>query len=596
MIDTPHDTISDTRPDGSILLRSRLPIGPIARNSGVWMHRWAKAAPERVFLAERSGAGWRTLTYGALLQQVRAVGSWLLGRGLGPDRPLVILSGNGIEHAVLALAGQYVGVPTVALAEQYALVKDAHPRLIHAVQTVRPGLAFASDGRAYRPALALDCLAGVEKLVVDDSGAATPWTAALAGDAGVDVDAAAASVGPDTLAKIIFTSGSTAQPKGVITTHGMLCTNQAQILAAMPLLGARPHKIVDWLPWNHVFGGSHNVNMMLANGGSLYIDDGKPTRSGMAATIRNITEQGGTLAFNVPIGFSQLVAAMRTDQALKRAYLGDCDLIFYAAASVPGDVWDALRGFAEEVRGSAPPMYSGWGMSETAPSCFQTHEKVERPGNIGVPLPLITAKLLPDESGRCELRVAGPNVTPGYYDDPAKTKEAFDEEGFLITGDAVRFLDPADANAGLIFDGRIAEDFKLLTGTWVRATTVRLDALQHFADIASDVVVTGHDREEIGLLVFPHAGAHEAEDGVVTCGELRGAVTERLRRMAASGGGSSTRIMRALILAAPASMSEGELTAKGSINARRVLVLRKGMLERLYRNDDTAVIRLETHA
>ena len=367
----------------------------------------------------------------------------------------------------------------------------------------------------------------------------------------------------------------------------------------MPFL-TRPAapSILDWLPWNHVFGGSHNFNLMLANGGSLYVDDGKPTRRPAfdrhdAATSGSMA---GTLAFNVPIGFAQMVAAMQEDEALKRAYLGDCDLIFYAAASVPTDVWRALARFARDVRGEVPLMFSGWGMSETSPATLQTHQPVERPGNIGVPVPMVTAKLLPAEDGRYELRVAGPNVLKAYFHEPEKTREAFDEEGYLITGDAVRFVDPSNANAGLGFDGRISEDFKLMTGTWVRATNVRLDALRHFSDIALDVVIAGHDRDEIGVLIFPQPSAspqgHLEAGGVLTSADLVAVVRDRLRRAAEHSTSSSTRITRALILAAPPSMSDGELTAKGSINARKVLTLRKQLVERLYDNDDPAIIRL----
>jgi feruloyl-CoA synthase len=401
------------------------------------------------------------------------------------------------------------------------------------------------------------------------------------------------------LAKIIFTSGSTANPKGVLTTHEMLCVNQTQMASVMPVITARPPKILDWLPWNHVFGGSHNFNMMLANGGSLYIDDGKPTKAGFAASIRNIREHAGNLAFNVPIGFAQLVDAMEKDQDLKRAYLGDCDLIFYAAASVTQEIWAALAKMARDVKGEVPLMFSGWGMSETAPACLQTHQPVERPGNIGVPLPQVTAKLIPDEDGRCELRVVGPNILRGYFHDPEKSKEAFDEEGFLITNDAVKFVDRAEANAGLRFDGRISEDFKLMSGTWVRATNIRLEALKHFADIALDVVVTGHDRNELGLLVFPHPGS--MSDSVLSAGDtgeafsseaVRKLIQSRLLAMSDHTTSSSTRVVRAMMLATPPSMSEGELTAKGSINARKVLTLRKELVERLYNDKDPAVVRL----
>jgi feruloyl-CoA synthase len=595
-----HDVAREDRPDGAILLRTRVPLGPVARNTGAWLRRWAKDAPDRVLLAERSGQGWREVRYADALQQVRSLASALLGRGLGPETPIVIISGNSVDHGLLALAAQYVGVPTVPLAEQYSLVPDAYPRLQYAIETVRPKMVFADDGAAYGAALALPFLDSIEKVVARNApGNATAFARLLQGDASADVDAAHAKVGPDTLAKIIFTSGSTANPKGVLTTHGMLCVNQTQVAAAMPVVAARPPKMLDWLPWSHVFGGNHNFNLMLANGGSLYLDEGKPTKAGFAASVRNIREHAGNLAFNVPIGFAQLVAAMEKDEGLKRAYLGDCDLIFYAAASVTPEIWSALAKFAKEVRGKAPLMFSGWGLSETAPSATQTHQPVDRPGNIGVPLPEVTLKLIPDQDGRFELRLKGPNVFKGYYRDPEKSEETFDDEGFLITKDAVKFVDPNDANAGLSFDGRIAEDFKLMSGTWVRATNIRLEALKHFADFALDVVVTGHDRNEIGLLVFPHPGS--MNDTVVSPGNAGGVfgadavrqlIQLRLAAMAKHATSSSTRVARALVLATPPSMSDGELTAKGTINARKVLTLRKELLERLYDNNDPAVVRL----
>ena len=545
----------------------------------------------------KAGARCATPTH---LAKCDPLASSLLGRGLGPETPIVIMSGNSVDHGLLALAAQYVGVPLVPLAEQYSLVPDAYPRLQYAVETVRPKMIFADDGAAYGAALALPFLDGVEKVLVrNGSGGATTFSDLLRGDGSANVDGAYQAVGPDTLAKIIFTSGSTANPKGVLTTHRMLCVNQAQMAAAMPIIHARPPKILDWLPWNHVFGGSHNFNMMLANGGSLYIDEGKPTKAGFAASVRNIREHAGNLAFNVPIGFAQLVATMEKDNDLKRAYLGDTDLIFYAAASVTQEIWSALAKFAKEVRGEVPLMFSGWGMSETAPSATQTHQPVDRPGNIGVPLPEVTLKLIPNEDGRCELRLKGPNVLKGYYQEPQKSKEAFDEEGFLMTNDAVKFVDFNNANAGLNFDGRISEDFKLMSGTWVRATNIRLDALKHFADIALDVVVTGHDRNELGLLVFPHPGSMNESvlsagdtGGVFSSDAVRTLIHSRLTALSQHATSSSTRVVRALVLATPPSMSEGELTAKGSINARKVLILRKELLERLYDDNDPAVVRL----
>lgn len=596
----PHDVAREDRADGSIILTSRIPLGPVARNTGDWLHEWAEKAPDRVFIGQRSGDGWREVRYGEFLDRVRAAAAALRGRGLDEGTPVLIISGNGVEHAILALAAQYVGVPVVPLAEQYALVPEAHPRLVQAAETVRPALVFADDGGPYGPALALPCFEGVETVVARNGGAgATPFAALLKGESGAGLDTAREKVGPDTLAKIIFTSGSTSTPKGVLTTHGMLCVNQAQMAAANPVFTDNPPTILDWLPWNHVFGGSHNFNVVLSNGGSLYVDDGKPTKAGFAATLRNIRERPGNISFNVPIGYAQLVAAMRDDATLRRTFFERLDLIFYAAASVPQELWDALAGMAREIKGEVPLMMAGWGMSETAPACLQSHQPVERPGNIGVPLPGVTVKLIPDEDGRCELRVRGPNVLQGYFNEPEKTREVFDEEGFLVTGDAIKFIDPQNDNAGLSFDGRIAEDFKLMSGTWVRATIVRLEALKHFADIAQDIVITGHDRHELGLLIFPDPGLVHSErlaeaphDGALRSDRLAAMVAERLSALAARSGGSSTRIMRALVLARPPSMSDGELTAKGSINNRRVLAQRKSYVDRLYDDDDPAVMRL----
>ena len=597
----PHDVWRQDRADGAILLGSNVPLGPVARTSAEWLHRWAAAAPERVFVAERSGAGWREMDYATLLQQVRQVAAALAGRGLGPGTPIAVLSGASVDHAVLTLAAQYVGIPVVPLAEQYSLVEAAHPRLVHAVQTVRPKLVFAEFGGPYAGALTLACMAGAEIVCSDPRGAGvpvTPFAALLRGDGGVDLEAAHAAVGPDTLAKILFTSGSTANPKGVLTTQRMLCVNQAQMLAAMPFLRARPHRILDWLPWNHVFGGSHNFNLMLANGGSLYIDGGRPTRGGVEVTLRNTRERAGTLAFNVPVGFSLLVAAMRNDAGLRQAYFRDLDLIFYAAASVTQAVWDELARMARDETGSVPLMYTAWGMTETAPAATQTHRPVHRPGNVGVPLPGVTLKLLPDADGRCELRVKGPNVMAGYFEEPNKTREAFDDDGFMLTGDAVRFIDPADANAGLAFDGRVAEDFKLSTGTWVRATTLRLHVLGHVSGFAADVVLTGHDRDEVGLLIFPDHKAldglgivPEDLDGALAAPALHALVQGALEAMAV-GASSSTRIARALVVAGAPSMSMGELTAKGSINARQVLKGRERLVIRLYDDADPSVVRL----
>lgn len=592
----PHAVNREIQPDGSIHLTSRHLLGSVAPNTGAWLHHWAENAPDRVFLAERSGAGWREHGYGEILAMVRAAAGGLLARGLGPDTPIVILSGNGVDHALLSLAAHYVGVPTVPLAEQYSLIPEAHGRLAYVLDRVKPALAFVDDAARYADALALPELENTEIVAVQTKGAqrkVTPFAGLLAAQAGPAVDAAHAKVGPDTLAKILFTSGSSADPKGVMTTQRMMCANQAQIAAVLPFLKERPHRILDWLPWNHVFGGSHNVNMMLANGGSLYIDHGKPTKNAFGLSLENLRTHAGSLSFNVPVAFAMLVDAMEKDAGLRQAYFGDLDLIFYAGASLPQDVWCKLETMALETRGRLPLMISSWGMTETAPAAIMVHEPIGRSGVIGVPLPGVTVKLLPDADMRCELRVKGLNITPGYFGDPAKTREAFDADGFLITGDAVRFVNAADPDRGLVFDGRVAEDFKLLTGTWVQAGKLRLDMLEQLAGLVQDIVICGHDRGEAGMLIFPRPGhGGEQSDGAVIDPVLQAQIETRMIALAQAATGSAKRVARALILAEPPSLKDHEITDKGSLNTRRILTRRAALVERLYDNEDPALIRV----
>jgi feruloyl-CoA synthase len=596
----PHRVNRDVRPDGTILLTSGHPLGPVAETTGDWLHKWAEEAPDRVFLAERSGSGWREENYASALQKVRAIASSLLARGLDGETPILIMSGNGADHGLLALAAQYAGIPAVPVAEQYALIPGAHDRLRHVIELVRPKLAYAVDAEEYGEALALDELADME-IVASRPGAsrATPFDDLLKGDAAVDVDAAHADVGPDTVVKILMTSGSTSHPKGVPTTHRIMCVNQTQVADALPFLRERPPVIVDWLPWNHVFGGSHNFNMMLANGGSLYVDDGKPVKGKFERTLENLSMVTGTLAFNVPVGFSMLLNALRADESLRRRFFSDLDLVFYAGASLPQEVWQGFEEMAMEVKGSVPLMTSSWGLTETGPACLMQHEPAPESGIVGVPLTGVTAKLIPDEDMRCEVRVKGPNIMTGYFRDTEKTAESFDEEGYFITGDAMRFVDPEKPEKGLRFDGRISEDFKLLTGTWVRAAALRLDLLGCLAPFAADLVVTGQDRGEIGVLVFPNmeavaeAGFDPRDDGGALIDEgLAAEIAGLLAERAKTTTGSSTRVGRALIMAEPASLGDGELTAKGSLNARKILSRRAALLERLYDDADPATIRI----
>ena len=594
----PHKVIRTDREDGTILLASAHPLGPVVRRTGDWLHRWAGEAPDRVFLAERSGAGWRSESYAAALQKVRALAASLLARGLGADTPILILSGNGVDHGLLALAGQYAGIPTVPVAEQYSLIHGAHGRLRHAVELVRPAMAYTIDAQQYGEALDLDCFDGIEIVASHPHGrpGVTAFETLLQGDGSVDLDAAFDAVTPDTVAKILMTSGSTSSPKGVLTTQGMMCVNQAQLAAAMPFLGERPPRIVDWLPWNHVFGGSHNFNMMLANGGTLYIDDGKPVPGLFERTVENLGLMTGTLSFNVPVGYGMLLKALKADAALRRRFFEDLDLVFYAGASLPQEIWQGFEAMAMEIKGEVPLITTSWGLTETAPAVMLQHEPIDRSGVVGVPLPGSEIKLLPDADLRCEVRVKGPNVMPGYYEAPDKTAEAFDEEGFFLTGDAMVFVDPDDPDKGMKFDGRISEDFKLLTGTWVRAAQLRIDMLACLSPLAADLVITGADRTEIGVMIFPNMGELRAEGfsnaeqgGALSDPMLLGEIHRRLAERAREVSGSSTRVARAIVLAEPPSMPEGEMTAKGNLNFRKVLTRRADLLARLYADSDACV-------
>lgn len=600
----PHDTVPDpryrahaaqaqARPDGTLILTTTLPQGPVARCTTDWLDHWAAATPDALFLAERSGptpdAGWARVSYAEARQRVRAMAAGLLVRGLGADKPVLVISGNGVDHALLSLACQYVGVPVVPVAEQYALIPAAHGVLETVTALIRPGMVFADDATRYGAALALPCFDGVEKLAARNLTAGVTDLATLDGTAGVD--AANAALGPDTVAKILLTSGSTSAPKGVLTTHRMMCTNQMQLQAALPFLTLRPPRLVDWLPWNHVFGGSHNFNLVLANGGALYIDDGKPVPGLAARSLENNRLVQGTIAFNVPLGFAMLRDAMRDDADLRDRYFRDLDMLFYAGASLPQDVWADLEAMCLAVRGSLPLFNSSWGLTETAPAAILQHEPTPMSGIVGVPLPGLMIKLVPtDEDGRFEVRVKGDTITPGYLNDPAKTAEAMDDEGCFITGDAMRFVDPGDLSKGMRFDGRISEDFKLTTGIWVRAANLRLDLLVALKGLAADLVVTGAGRDQIGLLIVPtpglRAGAVEEEGALIS--PLAGQIAAALP----TGGGSAQTVRRVLILAEPPSVGEGEMTAKGNLNFRKLLTRREGLVARLYDDADPAVIRV----
>ncbi|MDP7152724.1 MAG: feruloyl-CoA synthase [Paracoccaceae bacterium] len=589
-----HSPDVETREDGVLILGSGLQTGPVADKTGDWLHHWAVQAPDRVFLAERDGGGWRVVTYAQALDRVRRIAAALLSRGMGPDTPLVVLSGPSVNHGLLALATQYIGVPLVPLAEQYALIPEAYPRLRHAVEKTAPGMVYSEDGKAFAAALARTELAGLPQVVARDGpDGSIAFDDLLAGAPDAALDAAFAAVGPDSLAKILFTSGSTSLPKGVPQTQRMMCVNQAQLRACLPFLKAHPPVLLDWMPWNHVFGGNFVFNAILANGGSYYLDDGKPIKGRFGRTLENLGMVNATLSLNVPIAYAMLVDAMRDDAKLRAGFFDGLDMIFYAGASLPADVWAALEGMANSETGRVPMMTSSWGLTETAPMAVMHYQGGAETGHIGVPVPMVEAKLIPESPGRYEIRVRGPNVMDGYFDDAEKTKGAFDDEGFFITNDAVRFVDEADPAKGVKFDGRISEDFKLQTGTWVQAGNLRLEALAALSGLVQDVVITGADQREIGILIFPPATLGlSGKDGTIRDAHYLAQIAERLSALAANATGSASRIARALVLADPPHVGDGEITAKGSLNNAVILRRRAGLLKRLYRDDDPSVLRV----
>lgn len=584
--------------DGSILLTSDYPLGDVAQTTGHWVQKWGAETPDQVFLAERSGPGWRQETYGSTLEKIRAIGAALLVRGLGCENRILILSGNGVDHGLLSLAAQYVGIPTVPVAEQYSLIPEAQTRLQEIADLIRPDLIFTAAGDAFARVLELDQFKGVEVISSAPGGTgATPFDALLGGGNPKLADHAFAKVTPDSIAKILMTSGSTSRPKGVLISHRMMCTNQAQIIAALPVLQARPPILLDWLPWNHVFGGNHNFNLALSRGGSLYVDGGKPVAGLFDRTLENMAMVPGTVAFNVPVGFSLLLDALNQDAELRRRFFADLDLIFYAGASLPQEVWEGFETMAMREQGRIPLITSSWGLTETAPAALMQQEPTDRSGVVGVPLDGVAVKLRPDGENRYEVLVKGPTITTGYFQDPDRTAAAFDADGYFATGDAMALVDPADANRGLRFCGRLCEDFKLSTGTWVRTASLRARALTCLGSLVSDLVVTGLNRDEIGLLIFPSPKGQERvgspqPDGAEVFEDtpLHADIEGRLQAEFGSVSNSSERIRRALILTQPPSIAAGEITAKGNLNMDRILDRRSHLVERLYGDRDPAVI------
>lgn len=580
---------------GTRYLQAEAQLAPYAERMTDRLRHWAEAAPDRTFIARRErllggGTGdWIRVSYAEAHQKARSIGQALLERGLGPERPVAILSENGIEHALMALGCLYAGVPYCPVSPPYSLVSQDFDKLRHVLNTLTPGLVFAADAQRFERAITATVRKDIE-LVLGEGGiegrpvtslaqlAATPATPAI--------DAAMQATGPDTITKFLFTSGSTKLPKAVINTHRMWCANQQQLRQSIPALGEEPPVLVDWLPWNHTFGGNHNVGIVLDNGGTLYIDDGKPTPSGMAETLRNLREIAPTIYFNVPTGFEAIAHAMESDAVLRRNLLSRVKMFFYSGAALAQPVWDSLHRTQEAEVGERIVMGTGLGMTESGPFALYVTGPEVRSGDLGLPAAGIEIKLI-DTDGKTEVRYRGPNITPGYWRAPEATAEAFDEEGFFCTGDAVKWIDESNIHRGLRFDGRIAEDFKLATGTFVSVGPLRAKIIAAGAPYVQDAVLTGLNLKEVGALIFPTQKIRElaglaADAGmreVVESAAVQAYFQNVLDELAKTATGSANRIARLHLEHEPPSIDRGEVTDKGSINQRSVLKHRAETVE-----------------
>jgi feruloyl-CoA synthase len=589
--------------DGSMLVRSTEKLESYPDRLTDWLEYWAVAAPDRTFLAQRdNGGAWRRVSYADTLMQIRSLATALVAHGLTAERPLAILSGNDIEHAMLALAAMFVGIPYAPISPAYSLISSDYGKLRYIVGKLTPGAVFVSDAGRYSAAIA--AAIGVDMELIATIGAAanrgtTSFASLVNTPVSPAIDAIHVQVRPETIGKILFTSGSTGIPKGVINTQRMLCANQVMVRHSLSFVIDEPPVLIDWLPWHHTFGGNHNFGLVLANGGSLYIDEGKPMPGAFETTVANLRDIAPTIYFNVPKGFEALVVSLRNDPILREMFFSRLRLTYYAGAGLSPRVVKELNDLAFETTGECILMVSSLGSTETAPSALACGRKTAKLGVVGVPLPGLQMKLVPT-NGKLEARLKGPSITPGYWRDAEQTKKAFDSDGFYHLGDALKFAEGNDASKGFVFDGRISEDFKLATGTWVSVGPLRARFLSEFAPLVRDVVIAGHDRDDVTALVFPDVEACLAHlamssgdavvQGIFDQTKLRCEFQSRLDRLAKTSTGSSTRIMRILLLDDPPSIDASEITDKGSINQRAVLLRRASLVDELYANKSSSRI------
>ncbi len=600
-----HDSqglVSETQADGSILIRQSAGLQDWPRCITERFLHWANTDPNRIWMAERGAdRQWVRVTYGQGVQAIWAIGSALLAAGLSVDRPLLILSGNSLSHALMALGAQHVGIPSAALSPAYALSGDDRGKLASVIDQLTPGMVFADHAGKFLPAI--DAVLAPDVTLVSQTGRsdARPYldyNSLVQTPVSDAARAAHTAIGPDTVAKFLFTSGTTGSPKAVIQTQQMLCANQAMVAAAYDFLAHEPPVLVDWAPWNHTASGNKVFNMAIYNGGTYYIDDGRPTPADIGKTIRTLHEVSPTWYFNVPIGYQFLLDAMETDAALADTFFSRLRMLMYAGAGMSQPVWDRLALVASRHVDGGVPIVSGLGATETGPFALYYSDKKDRPGNIGVPALGVTLKLVPQE-GKLEARLKSPSITPGYWRNAALTADAFDDEGYYKLGDALRFAEDGNPSAGFIFDGRLAENFKLATGTWVAVGALRATLVNAMGGLISDAVIAGEEKDDLRALLVPNwaslrdiAGANAAAsaEDVLAHPAVRAALTDALSAHARNATGSAARVVAARIMAQPLSFAAGEVTDKGSVNQRAVLRERADLVASLWAGDPAVIV------
>jgi feruloyl-CoA synthase len=589
---------SETRPDGTILVRQTAEIGPYPRCMTERFLHWARVDPDRLWIAERGTDGeWVRVTYGQGAAAIRAIGTALLSRGLSVDRPLLILSGNSLAHAMMALGAQHVGIPSAALSPAYALSGEDRAKLSQVVEQLTPGMVFADHATRFLPAI--DATLGADVPLVcltgsSDTREVLAFDTLLNTQSSDAADAAHAAVGPETVAKFLFTSGTTGSPKAVIQTQRMLCANQAMVAEAYAFLKDEPPVLVDWAPWNHTASGNKVFNMAIYHGGSYYIDDGRPTLGDIGKTLRTLREVAPTWYFNVPIGYQFLLDAMETDEALADRFFSRLKMLMYAGAGMSQPVWDRLAAMAARKVAGGVPIVSGLGATETGPFALYYSDRKDRPGNVGFPAVGVTLKLVPQED-KLEARLKSPSITPGYWRNAALTADAFDDEGFYKLGDALRYAVPGDPAEGFIFDGRLAENFKLATGTWVAVGALRAGLVNAMGGLISDAVIAGEERDDLRALLVPNWARLAEISGItgpqsLAAAPVRAALEGALTTHARAATGSAARVVAAMVLDAPLSFDKGEVTDKGSVNQRAVLRERADLVAALWAGDPRVMV------